>query len=346
MPQDPLPAPAERSRFFRYRIAWIIVAFAFACILLHRPILRAALSIGLNSIAQRQGLKLQTEISGNVLSELSFSALSLIPVSKPHPSVDEVRIESLRIHYSLLRLVSHGPAACIQAIHLENVQVNVHSRVSSPPTEPLTAAPSFASLLPLLVSLSTSPISTVNIKDFNVNFSKEQEIFSLTGGEFSAEQNKKGALRIEALQIGANGPVRKLEAQTRYANRKFVLEQLQLGSNVWIKEVQLDASRVEHGIAEAAVSITCGEGRLQAHFTGSELARRFHPAHWKIDLQCDKLDCNDLAAALGWNSNQLPNLTAEVALRGDPSRASSWTGEANFEGTQPLPHKNSATFKL
>jgi len=346
MPQDPLPAPAERSRFFRHRIAWIIVAFALACIVLHRPILRGTISTGLNYITQREGLKLQTEISGNVLSELSFSALSLIPVSKPHPLVDEVRIGKLRIRYSLLRLVSHGPAACIQTIHLEHAQFNVHSRTSSPPTEPFTAAPSLASLFPLLVSLSTSPISTVNIKDFNVNFSKEQEIFSLKGAEFSAEQNKKGVLRIEALQIGSDVPVRKLEARTRYANRIFVLEQLQIGTNVWLKEVQLDASHVEHGLAEASVFVTCGEGRLQAHFTGSELARRFRPAHWKIDLQCDKLDCNELAAALGWNSNQLPNLTAAVTLQGDPSRASSWTAEADAEGLQPLPHKNSATFKL
>ena len=257
-----------------------------------------------------------------------------------------MRIGTLRIHYSLLRLISHGPAACIQTIHLEHAQFNVHSRASSPTTEPPTTAPSLASLLPLLVSLSTSPISTVSIKDFNVNFSKEQALFSLKGGEFSVEQNKNGVLRIEALQIGSDGPVRKLEAQTRYANRIFVLEKLQLGPNVWLKEVQLDASHVEHGIAEAAVFITCGDGLLQAHFTGAELARRFRPAHWNIDLRCQKLDCNDLAAALGWNSNQLPNITAGVAIQGDPSRPSSWTGEADVEGLQPLSDKNSATFKL
>ena len=339
---DPPPAPAERSRFFRHRRAWTIGILTLACILLHRPLLRATISSALNYVAQRQGLKLQTNISGNVLSEMSFSNLRLTPATTPHPFVDEVAVGTLSLHYSLLRLASHGPAACLKSINVENVQLHVHPSASSAST----SETSFAPLFMLLVSLSASPITEVRIKDFNVDLSKEQTLFSLKGGEFSVAQNQRGVFRIEALQVGANSPVRKFEAQTRYANRIFVLEQLQLGSGICLEEIQLNASKVEQGIAEATVFLTCGDGRLRAHFTGSELTRRFRPARWSLDLGCDKLDCNSLAAALGWDYERLPTLSAAVALEGEPSHAHSWTGKADVSGIQNFTEENTATFEL
>ena len=342
MLSDPPPAPAERSRFFRYRRAWIIGILTLACILLHRPILRATISSALTHIAQRQGLSLQTNISGNVLSEISFNTLRLIPINTPHPFVDEVAIGTLRLHYSLLRLVSHGTAACLQSINVENVQLHLHPSAASPSK----SETSFASLLKLLVALSASPITKVSIKDFNLELSKEQTLLSLKGGEFSVAQNHRGVFRIEALQVGSHGPVRKFEAQTRYDNRIFVLEQLQLGYGIRLEEIQLNASRVEQGIAEATVFLTCGDGRLQAHFTGSELTRRFRSAHWSLNLECDKLDCNSLATALDWNFDRLPTLSAAVALEGEPSHARSWTGNADVCGLQPLTEGNTATFEL
>lgn len=342
MPQDPPPAPAERSGFFRHRFAWTIVAFSFACILLHRPLLRLVIATALNSAAQREGLMLQTKISGNVFSELSFTALSLTPVRNPHPFVDEVRIGELTLHYSLLRLASNGPATCLQAISVEGVNIKAHTTATSPPA----AEHSLALLLKTLVSLSASPIRTFSLKDLNVDFYGELPLLTLKGGEFTVEPGKQGVFRIEALQLGTDAPVRRLEAQTRYENRIFVLDQLQLSSDVWIKELRLDASKAAHGLAEGDVAITCKDGSLHAHFAGSELARRFRPAHWSIEVESDELDCNSLAAALGWPSTHLPTLTAKVALQGDPSHANSWTGTADASGLQPLKVNNSAAFEL
>ncbi|NBV84728.1 MAG: hypothetical protein EBS01_00325 [Verrucomicrobia bacterium] len=344
MSHDHPPAPAERSFFLRKRVFWAAFAIVLTGVLLHRPLLRAAIQHALSLAALREGLILNSRVSGDILTEVTFSDLQIAPSPDAHSRVDSVRVEALTLRYSLPRLIQKGPSACLRSIVASGIEIKAHP-VKSQATGK-NKSPRILTLLQSLVALSTSPIQEVSISDFNIELGDDRTFFSIHNGGLFVERGKTGLFRIPRLQLGKETPTRHLEAKTTYGDNLFSLSDLKLGPGVRLEKLSLNASDAAKGQAVADLSLSCGDGNLQLHFLASNLGHRFRPMSWKAEMTTDSLDCNQLAAALGWNTARLPTLTTKVELQGTPKRPESWTGTGDAVAIQSLPNGNKAFTEL
>src|SRR5438093_607539 len=107
---EPTPPPAKpkpKRGWFRRAVRWVFVAVLVTAIF-HRPLIHFGGRLALIAVGARMHLKADLHLSGNVFTNLTVEGVHAEPVGDfPNP-IRKLDIASVRLHYSIPRLVKHG----------------------------------------------------------------------------------------------------------------------------------------------------------------------------------------------------------------------------------------------
>jgi hypothetical protein len=306
--------------------------------LAHRPILQTLLCRGLKIVAARQGFALDTQISGNLLTECILENLSLEPRAGTHTPVESLSVRRATFAYSPARLLFRGADRCLREVVVEGVELHLTSTQKPVLNEnALEQAPD--RWLKILLGLPLFWTYSLRLSEVNITDADAQAGLALRGGALTALPGVSGVLAVESLRLPGAGASVAINATTSFTNRRFILKGLRIAPSIELSRLELDASGRAQGLARLQLEGMCGEGRLSAQLEAGPLA-------WLLHAEASQIQGAEVEAALGAAPGRLPDLvSARVDLGGEPKRPQSWTGALRLKCERPLDGGGSATLE-
>ncbi len=201
---------------------------------LHRPIFFAGTRYLLNRVAQQQQLDLSYEIRGSIFTTLSVVDLRATPTESG--PIQRLDIGTLNLTYSLWNLIRDGFPAFLKEVDIRNVFIELTPEI--PPPAARGKKPQsfkFPALFPELL----------NLENFNLLIHSPQGDTTLEGFFFSLLPDRPGSLKLQTLDIPGVRRWTDIAAATTYRKRNLVLSDLFVGTEIALRELNLDLTELE-----------------------------------------------------------------------------------------------------
>ena len=315
------PAPKRKRRWLR-RLGLTLAALVLLLALFHRPLVFRGTKYFAVRLAKEQKLDLSYDISGSLFTTLTLVHLRAKPI-EPGP-IERLEVGTLNLRYSLTGLLRKGLPGLLKDLDLRDVFVVVDPAKSVPREKPVQAQKGvkFPAVFPERLNLQ------------NINFISRSPTgdTELTEFYFNLDPVKPGVLKIKTLNIPGVRRWDDIAAGATFHDRHLVLNDLNLGPEIALKRVNLDASKLES--AEVAFGM---EGVLfgapttfAAKVTDLNETNRLNVRAESAGLAVDSVSAYlNLKLPLHGTLARL-----EVAFDGVPERPNSWAGkiETGFDG--------------
>ena len=314
------PTPKRKRRWLR-RVGFTLAALVILLALFHRPLVFRGTKYFAVRLAKEQKLDLSYDIRGSIFTTLTLVHLHAKP-TEPGP-IERLEIGTLNLRYSLVGFVRKGLPGLLKDLDLRDVFVVVDPAKSVPREKPVQVqkGAKFPAVFPERLNLQ------------NINFISRSPTgdTELAGLYFNLDPVKPGVLKIKTLNIPGVRRWDDIAAGATFHDRNLVLNDLNLGPEIALKRLNLDASKLESD--EVALGL---DGVLFGAPTTF--------AATIADLnETNRLDVRAESAGLAFDSvsgylnlklplhGTLARLS--VAFDGVPDRPNSWAGkiEAQFD---------------
>jgi len=247
-----------------YRRGWHRVATAFVIgaalvVLFHRPLLLAlGRQIALH-YAARENLKANFRLEGNVFTNLTVRNLHAVPTG---PSdVESIDIDLARADYGLFAPLRHGLSS------IKNLEVRSARIVLNPAKAPLRPRPPNPKKK---ITLPDVFPEQVHLVDATVIVRNRPHDFVMEHVDLDLDPRNPGELKIEKLQLVGGQTWLNVAAQTTYANRILILREVALSNDERIRELRVDASRIDERKLAINLDYSVGGGELSGSFALNE----------------------------------------------------------------------------
>jgi TamB, inner membrane protein subunit of TAM complex len=247
-----------------YRRGWRRVATAFVIcaalvVLFHRPLLLAlGRQIALH-YAARENLKANFRLEGNVFTNLTVRNLHALPTG---PSgVESIDIDLARADYGLLGPLRHGLSS------IKNLEVRSARIVLNPAKAPLRPRPPDPKQK---ITLPDVFPERVHLVDATVIVRNRPHDFVMEHVDLDLDPRNPGQLKINKLQLVGGQTWLNVAAQTTYANRILILREVALSNDERVRELRVDASRIDERKLAINLDYSVGGGELSGSFALNE----------------------------------------------------------------------------
>ena len=325
----PAPAPKPKRRWLR-RLGLTLAALVLLLALFHRPLVFRGTKYFAVRLAKEQKLDLSYDIAGSIFTTLTIFHLHAKP-TEPGP-VERLEIGTLNLRYSLLGFLRKGLPGLLQDLDLRDVFVVVDPAKSVPREKPVPdqKGGKFPAVFPERLNLQ------------NINFISRSPTgdTELTGFYFNLDPVKPGVLKIKSLNIPGVRRWDDLAAGATFHDRNLVLNDLNLGPEIALKRLNLNASKLDSDeLALGLDGVLFGAPTMFAvKITDLNESNRMNVRAESAGLAFDPVRAYlNLTLPLHGTLARM-----EIAFDGVPDRPNSWTGkiEARLDGLafdqQPL----------
>jgi autotransporter translocation and assembly factor TamB len=225
----------------------------------HRPILLAiGRQIALH-YAARENLKANFRLEGNVFTNLSVRNLHAVPTG---PSdVESIDIDLARADYGLLTPLRHGLTS-IKSLDVRSARIVLNP--AKAPLRPRPPDPKKKITLPDVFP------ERVHLVDATVIVRNRPHDFVIEHADLDLDPRNPGQLTIDKLQLVGGQMWLKVAAETSYANRILILREVALSNEERVRELRVDASRIDERKLAINLDYSVGAGKLSGSFALNE----------------------------------------------------------------------------
>ena len=322
-PPEALRPPAPR-RGRRRRIALALLGF-FALLLggFHQPLLREGLKRVAIRLAARENVQLALEVEGSGWTHLTLKNLRAVSTG-PSP-VESIRIERLRVEDHLWTLLREGPGDFLTFYNLRNARIALDPGKGSEDQK--------RHLLHALRDILEQPAmcsDRAQIENLNLTLRTPEGVYVFNDVHALLDPVQRGYIRVGELTVPHFGAWHGLRAGATYMNRHLVLRDFNLGEEVRVARLELDASHRDKGIHSLSFEGTVWGGDLGLFLWQRESASGAIQAQLTDSLR--DLPLEALGKYAGWKTPVTGTLKqAWVHLNGDPLTPSAWQGQATAQ---------------
>ena len=280
----------------------------------HRPIFFHGTRYFILRAAKQQNLALDYEMAGSIFTTLSVVNLKATP-TEPGP-IQRLEIATLNLRYSLIDLIRDGLPSFLKELDARQVFLELT------PAQPLPAekeqqpqAFKFPALFPALL----------NLENINVLIHNPDGDTVLEGLFFSLLPDRPGVLEIQTLDIPGVRRWTDISAATTFRDRNLKLTELFVGSEIALREFNLDLTQLEKNELKVGLDGTFFEApvRASALVTGLNQSN-----HLQVQATVENFDFDPLWKYLNLPAPLLGRLEQlNVDVTGTPDQPKGWTGE-------------------
>jgi hypothetical protein len=284
----------------------------------HRPIFFHGTRYFVLRAAKQQNLSLDYEMTGSIFTTLSVVNLKATP-TEPGP-IQRLEIGTLNLRYSLLDLIRDGLPAFLKEVDVRQVFLELTPAEPLPPEkEQAPQAFKFPALFPELLHL----------ENINVLIHNPDGDTVVEGGYFSLLPDRPGALKIHTLDIPGVRRWTDIDAATTFRERNLKLTDLFVGSEIALREFNLDLTRLEEDELKMGLDGTFFEAPVQASAVVTDLNKS---NHLRIQAKVEGLDFDPLWKYLNIPPPLLGRVEVlDVDFTGTPERPRGWTGNVQVK---------------
>ena len=242
-----------------------LLALALLLAVFHRPLLHALIRTVALKIAAHGHIRLGFEIEGPVFTHLILKNVRAEPLPGGLSPVETIRIERVRLDYSLARLARRGSREFLKNCEIKNANV-----VLRPTGEPQGPRHPF-SVAGVLRDFFTSPMlmsDRASIENATFVVRGPEGDLVLRGLNALLDPAKPGWLRLDRLQIPNGRAWEKIDATTSFTRPHLILRGLALDERVRFERIDLNApsDAAKKWRLEADAKFFGGEGACSLMF--------------------------------------------------------------------------------
>jgi hypothetical protein len=250
------------ARTYERRWRRVVTAFALCAVILalfHRPILLALGRQVALHYAARENLKADFRLEGNVFTNLTVRNLHAVPTG---PSdIESIDVDFARADYGLFAPLRHGLTS------IKNLEVRSARIVLNPAKAPLRPRPPDPKKK---ITLPDVFPERVHLVDATVIVRNRPHDFMMEHVDLDLNPRNPGQLKIDKLQLVGGQMWLKIAAQTSYANKILILREVALSNDERIRELRVDASRIDERKLAINLDYSVGAGKLSGSFALNE----------------------------------------------------------------------------
>ncbi|MEO6052888.1 MAG: translocation/assembly module TamB domain-containing protein, partial [Chthoniobacterales bacterium] len=229
--------------------------------------------------------------------------------------IQRLEIESIYLQYNLPGFIRHGWAGFLEALEINNADVEVTSSDSelesnpNPNPQKFTFPPLIPELLKLehINFIAHSPTGNTTIKDFN----------------FTLLPDRPGILRIQEIEILDGHVWENVSAATTFRNRVLALTDLKPDPKISLRQLSLDASQINKNELGLSLNGTILDAKVVLTAKLTDLNKN---NHLNFNFECSGLSLNAAREYLP----SLPPLSGNLAqvkllFEGDVEKLPTWS---------------------
>lgn len=313
MDEDDKIAPGSA---WGWRRRAIVAAIIFCALLLifHRPVLLALGREVVLHYAAKENLKANLRLEGSVFTNLTIRNLHLAPTGPS--AIEAVDVDLARADYSLLGLMRHGLSHFLENVELRSARIVLSPSNAPPPAPKKPPKPALPSIFPERIRIADA---TLIVRD------KPHDLL-IEHVDLDLNPRTAGELKIDKLQLSGGQGWSHLSAQTSYANKNLVLQNLVLNDQDRIRLLQIDASKIDAKRLAIQFEAALGEGTISSLVRLNETASSLNA---NIHFVADKIaaDAFNKYTALpeGFVGGDVEELTGD--LNGALDSPRTWNGK-------------------
>lgn len=329
-PDPPSTKQPRRPRKWLRRIGLTLLVLFAVLVIFHRPILKAVIHAAAVKIAAQQHINLSLDVGGTVLTNLSLENIRADPAGTGATPVERIRIDEVRVSYSIPSLIRGGVSEFLESYGLRNAEI-----VVKPVEGTKKQKRDLASTLHGIIQQPALFSDRVNVQNLNLVAHVPDGEFALEGVRIFLDPIAEGYVSIDKIQVPRVRTWTNLSATATYANRDLILRGLTIDPEMVIHRLELDASRRAEGINRLAVegSLFGGTSQLSLDVreTGgthtTQEGRKVKKVRVDLDARLAGLSLEKASRYFGSPKPVSGTVTeATLDLAGDPNVPASWTG--------------------
>lgn len=321
-PEKPSP-PRVSRRGWRTRIAWGLLVGAVLLVVLYRPIVIGVLHSAGIRMAARQNVKLSFEIEGGILSGLKLKDVKAVPVGDS--PVDLISIESLQVHYNLVRLFRYGFRDFVTGYHLRNATL-----IISPSRGTETQKQELAKVLRDILQQPALFSDHVQVENFSLTIHTPDGPFVLGEAHALLDPVTPGFIKARELTIPRFGSWHNVHTAATYIDRHLIMRDFSLGSDLRAVRLELDGSQRDKGISYLSF-----EGTVLGGDVGLFLWRReidSNTTDGQFTASISNLPLKTVHDFFHWEPAVSGTVThVSIQLAGNPDIPSQWEGNCSLQ---------------
>lgn len=318
-------SPRRPGRGRRRLWRWILAVALLLALVLHQPILRAAVRLAAVRMASRVHVGLSLEVTGSVWTHLTLRHIEARATGES--PVEHISIERLRVEYSLWKLLRQGPNHALTFYNLRNARLELEPRKGN--------ADQKQRLVRMLRGVLEQPLMRADraqIENFNVTLRTPKGSYVFGGVHALLDPEKPGYVRVGELRFPGGGTWRGIDSPATYAGRHLVLRDFDVGDAARVHRLELDASRRDKGIRYLSFEGTLLGGDLGIFLW--QQAEPGQPARAQFTASLSNLPLAAVGGYLGWKAPLEGMLQRGwVQMSGDPARPAAWEGQVQASVT-------------
>jgi autotransporter translocation and assembly factor TamB len=310
-------AKPTRRRWLR-RIFLALLTLVAVLAIFHRPLFFEGTRYFIVRAAKQQHLDLSYEISGSIFTTLSISNLKATP-TEPGP-VQRLEIGTLNLRYSLVGLIREGLPGFLQLVEARNVYIDVTPGEPLPPEKERKPQQfKFPALFP----------DMLNIENLNFIARGPNGNTELAGFFLSLLPDRPGSLKIQTLDIPGVHRWTDISGHTTFRDRNLMLTDLRIGSEISLRSLNLDASKLDDAELDLGLDGTLFDAptTITAKISDLNGANRLNVKAESSGLSFDKVwKYLNLSVPFRATLDRL-----DVTFEGEPGKPSGWTGHGDVQ---------------
>jgi hypothetical protein len=220
----------------------------------HGPILRAVVHAVAVKVAAGQNLKLDFQIEGDPLDQVTLRNVRATPTGPT--AVQVLDIGRAKVDYSLWDLLFHGASEVLKNVEVHDVTAVLDTAKALPTSTPAPSAE---------VSLPSYFPDRLEVRNLNLTMKQIPEDMVVKNLNLGLYPDKEGALRIDALQIPNVHSWSDITATTTYADKNLFLHNLTFDRGHHFQTVNIDLSKAGGGKLALEVKGSVGQGSIEGN---------------------------------------------------------------------------------
>ena len=239
----------HRNRSWIRRLLIALGIISLLLVVFHAPILRAILHTVAVKVAAGQNLKLDFQIEGDPLDQITLRNVRATPTGPT--AVQSLDVGEAKVDYSLPGLLFHGISGVLKNVEVHGVTAVLDRSKTLPAPTP---APNQKISLPAFFP------DRLEVTNVNLTMKQEPQDMVVKNLNLGLYPDREGALRIDKLQIPNVRTWTDITATTTYANKNLFLHNLTFDEGHHFQTVNIDLSKASGGKLTLEVKGSVGKG--------------------------------------------------------------------------------------
>jgi hypothetical protein len=262
--EESAPAPPKRKRRRWRRVLKGLLWLVLALVALHWPLVILGGPVVARFFAGREGLDVKVKIAGSIWSSLELRDVEVMPNGRVPTPVEFVRIEWMRLEYSLWRLLREGPGEALSNYELRGAAISIVPMPERGEKREREERKTVAKTLRTILAQPALYSDRAEVVDLSVRVESRNDVVDVRGVNMLFDPVQPGWLRVARLEVPGAPLWQGIDGTATYAQRDLVIENVRLGPDLMIRRLEFDASARRAGRTRVSVLAEAHGGTLEA----------------------------------------------------------------------------------